>query len=68
MPEFTFRWFKDGEMLTIPGEDKRHELRRIGNVYQLIIRNVKPEDAGVYTLEIGKEKFNANLTIKGIQC
>nr|XP_039274734.1 muscle M-line assembly protein unc-89-like [Styela clava] len=63
-PDRQLRWLKDGEFVQIPGDERRHELRRVGNVFQLIIRNVRPEDAGTYTLEVGNEKFNANLTIK----
>ena len=62
---FLNRWFKDGELVLIPGPEKRHELRRVGNVVQLIIRNVNSEDAGTYTLDIGGQKFDAVLTIKG---
>ena len=61
-----FRWFKDGELVQIPGVEKRHELRRVGNVVQLIIRNANPSDAGTYTLDIGGQKFDAVLTIKGL--
>ena len=59
------RWYKDGELVQIPGVEKRHELRRVGNVVQLIIRNANASDAGTYTLDIGGQKFDAILTIKG---
>nr|CAB3255636.1 immunoglobulin superfamily member 22-like [Phallusia mammillata] len=63
-PNRQMMWYKDGEIVQIPGAEKRHELRRIGNVFQLIIRNANAEDAGTYTLDIGGEKFDAILTIK----
>ena len=62
---FKYSWYKDGELVQIPGVEKRHELRRVGNVVQLIIRNANPNDAGTYTLDIGGERFDAILTIKG---
>ncbi|XP_078483134.1 twitchin-like [Ciona intestinalis] len=63
-PNKQMMWYKDGEVVQVPGPEKRHELRRIGNVFQLIIRNANSQDAGTYTLDIGGEKFDAILTIK----
>ena len=48
-----------------PEVAKKHEFRKVGNVHQLIIRNVHPDDAGNYTMEVGKERFDAVLTVKG---
>ncbi|XP_076817561.1 myosin-binding protein C, slow-type-like [Clavelina lepadiformis] len=63
-PDKHMMWFKNGELILVPGPEKRHELRRIGNVFQLIIRNANADDAGTYTLDIGGHKFDAVLTIK----
>ena len=64
----TARWLHNGEAIQFsddPDVAKKHEFRKVGNVHQLIIRNVHPDDAGNYTMEIGKERFDAVLTVKG---
>jgi len=66
-PDTPIKWLHNGEPIQFsddPDVAKKHEFRKVGNVHQLIIRNVHPDDAGNYTMEIGKERFDAVLTVK----
>jgi hypothetical protein len=57
-------WFHNGKAVQFDKADKRHETRKIGNVYQLIIRDANIGDAGDYHCEIGGAKFDTTLTLK----
>ena len=60
-----YSWYKDGEIMPLSRMDKRRQSLQVGDVLQLIIRDVNVEDSGLYTLDINGQKLDAILTING---
>ncbi|KAG8518024.1 Immunoglobulin-like and fibronectin type III domain-containing protein 1, partial [Galemys pyrenaicus] len=62
-PESKVYLYKDGEMITCGSDEQtRHCLRRLGKRYHFRIRDLRPEDAGVYQVKVeGAEVFATEL-------
>lgn len=69
-PASTIQWFKNGQPIDLTAyelEGRYGVFDRKGGVYQLTIKNCKPEDMGKYTVtasnKLGQVESSANLTI-----
>lgn len=55
-------WWKGEEHLTPGG---RYQMRQDGKIAEMTITNVHPDDAGMYSCDIGDHKSSAEVKITG---
>lgn len=56
------RWFKSENELCPGG---RYQMKLRGNVAEMHIRNVQPEDVGEYSCVFGEQKTTAEVNVRG---
>ena len=58
-------WYKNGKRLNISKGDKKYDLRESGLTSKLIIKQVKPEDLGVYKSTYAEDTTECTLRLQG---
>lgn len=57
------RWFKSENELCHGG---RYQMTLRGNIAEMHIRNIQPEDVGEYSCVFGEQKTTAEVNVRGI--
>ena len=55
-------WFKDGVQLQ--PDDVKYEMKTKGRKRSLVLHDVKPEDAGKYVCEVGRQRTTTAIQVK----
>lgn len=58
------QWFKSENELCQGG---RYQMMLRGNIAEMHIRNIQPEDVGEYSCVFGEQKTTAEVNVRGIQ-
>lgn len=58
------QWFKSENELCQGG---RYQMTLRGNIAEMHIRNIQPEDVGEYSCVFGEQKTTAEVNVRGIQ-
>lgn len=58
------KWFKGDQEIPMEPNDKI-EIKKVGKILTLIVKNADPDDIGEYTVEVEGQASSANLIVDG---
>lgn len=61
-PDVSATWKKGTQVIS---PSSKYEIKQEGTTHTLKIYNLKPEDSGKYTCDIGNQKTTANVSVEG---